>query len=92
MLQDSLNGKINDILKHIKTLRQSNKGPVNNIDGIVGEENISSHFSDIYKEIYNRHDSTNNVKGILSDVNNAINQTGVVELDKITDNLVTNII
>ena len=92
MLQDSLNGKINDILKQIKSQRKSNKGPVNNIDGIIGKENISSHFSDIYKDIYNRHNSVTSVNNILSDVNNAINQTAVTELDRVTDELVTNII
>ena len=92
MLQDSLNGKINDILKHIKSTRKTNKGPVNNIDGIMGSDNISSHFSDIYKEIYNRHRSTDNVNKVFSNINNSIDQTAITELDKITDELIINII
>ena len=92
MLQNSLNGQINDILKQIKSARKSSRGPVNNIDGTIGGENISSHFSVIYKDIYNRHNSTNNVNSILSDVNIAISQTDLVQLDRITDDLVIKII
>ena len=66
MLQDSLNGKINDILKYIKSSRKTNKGPATNIDGVTGADNISSHFTGIYRDIYNRYESTDSVNHVLS--------------------------
>ena len=92
MLQDSLNGKVNDILKHIKSLRKTNKGYVNNIDGVRGSEEIASHFSDIYKDIYNRHQTTDSVNNILDEVNNNIDETSLPELDRITCDLISGII
>lgn len=92
MLQDSLNGKVNDILKHIKSLRKTNKGPVNNIDGVRGSEEITSHFSDIYKDIYNRHQTTDSVNHILGELNNKIDQTSLPELNRITNDLISGII
>ena len=92
MLQDSLNGKINDILKYIKSSRKTNKGPATNIDGVTGADNISSHFTGIYRDIYNRHESIDSVNHILSDINDNIMQTDVSELDKISDDLISTII
>ena len=92
MLQDSLNGKINDILKFIKSSRKTNKGPATNIDGVTGADNISYHFTGIYRDIYNRHESTDSVTHIFSDINDNIMQTDVSELDKISDDLISTII
>lgn len=92
MLQDSLNGEINNILKHIKKSRKSQKGPPNNIDGVVGNDNISSHFGNIYKDIYNRHDSTNELKGIFSEINREIRQTDCLFLNKISIEMICGIV
>ena len=92
MLQDCYNGKINDILKHIKNGRKNNKGFANNIDGVSGANNISSHFKSIYTEIFNQHDSSNKVSSVLHSVNNNIVNSDVHELDKITNEVITNII
>ena len=41
--------------------------PANNIDGVRGSEEITSHFCDIYKDIYNRHQTTDSVNHILGE-------------------------
>ena len=43
-LQKCFNGKINDILSHIKSSRKNKSGVAKNIDGLSGSENIASHF------------------------------------------------
>ena len=92
MLQDSLNGKVNDIFKQIKSSRKTNKGPVNIIDGVRESENISSHFGVIYKDIYNRHHTSDRVNDILGQLNDNIDYTCLPELDKITNELIYSII
>ena len=91
MLQDCLNGKINDLLKHIKNSRKNKSSYAENIDGISGSDNISSHFQSIYKEIFNQH-SSDKINSILQDVNNSIHNADIQELDKITDQLIKNVI
>ena len=91
MLQDCLNGKINDILKHIKNSRKNKSSYAENIDGISGSNNISSHFQSIYKDIFNQHTS-DRINTILQDINNSIHNSDTQELDKITDELIKNII
>ena len=92
MLQDSLNGKINDILKHIRFSRKTNKGPPNRIDGVIGNVNISSHFKNIYQDIYNRHNTTDELNSIFSEINNSISQADSFILDKVTKELIVNIV
>ena len=72
MLQEFLSGKVDNILQHIKKTRNGKSGLVNNIDGLVGAENISNHFKNMYQEIFNRHKDRDGVNKILSDINDKI--------------------
>ena len=92
MLQECLNGKINNILQHIKSSRKTKLGPAKNVDGISGDENISAHFKNMYEGIYNRHRSSHGVNEILTDLNGKMTPSDIRELDKITDILIKDII
>ena len=92
MLQEFLSGKVDNILQHIKKTRNGKSGLVNNIDGLVGAENISNHFKNMYQEIFNRHKDRDGVNKILSDINDKILPTDLLELDKITVVLIKDII
>ena len=91
-LEKCLNGKINDILKHIKSSRKNKSGLAKNMDGVSGSENIASHFKNIYEGIYNQHKSTDKVHEILLNLNSCIVDQDRVELNKISETLIVDII
>lgn len=91
-LQKCLNNKINDVLKNIKSGRKNKSGPAKTIDGVHGSDNISSHFKNIYSDIYNQHESTDKVKDILLDINSRITANDGVEINKISETLILNVI
>ena len=91
-LEKCFTGKINDILKHIKSSRKNKSGITKTMDGVSGSENIASHFKNIYEGIYNQHDSTDKVHDILFDLNSRIRNQDRDELNKISETLIINII
>lgn len=92
MVQQCLNGKINDILKHIKSSRKNKSGNASTIDGVSGAENITTHFKNIYEGIYNQHNSADKVDEILSDLNAKLTAHDTVELDRISTTLINTVI
>ena len=92
LLQDCLGGKVNDILKQIKSSRKNKSDCSKNIDGVSGVKNIASHFQNIYKDIYNQHNSSEKVDEILADLNSKITANDVSELDKISPVLMKDVI
>ena len=91
-VQKCFDGKINDILKHIKSSRKNKTGLVNKVDGVSGPENIASHFKNIFEGIYNQHESKDKVNDILFDLNSKIKTQDGLELNKISETLILNII
>ena len=91
-LQKCLNNKITDILKNIKSSRKAKSGASTTIDGVHGTENISKHFKDIYKGIYNQHDTKDKVSDILLDINNTLKDRDGVELSRISETLIIDVI
>ena len=91
-LQKCLDGKINDILKNIKSSRKNKSSAAKNMDGVSGSENIASRFKNIYEGIYNQHDSKDKVTDILCDLNANISNHDRSQLDKISETLIVNII
>ena len=92
MLQDFLDGNVTNILRDLKNKRKSKSQPINHIDGISGTENISSHFKDMYNDIFNRHRSSDRLDGMLHDLNGKIVPGDITALDSITDRLMKSII
>ena len=95
MLQDDPNGKINEILKHNRFYRKTNKNPPNRLDGVLVMKKNSSHFKNIYKDIYNRHNSTEELKSIFIEIKNSVSQADNFILGKVTremfENMVNNV-
>ena len=92
LLQECLGGRVNDILKQIKSSRKNKSACSKNIDGVSGVKNIASHFNDIYKGIYNQHNSTEKVGEIMADVNAKITARDLCELHKISPILLKDVI
>lgn len=92
MMHDYLNGKVNNILKDIKTKRKCKSRGATHIDKVSGNENISLHFKNIYEGIYNTHKSTNKINDIFADVNRNITPSDISDLDQIDDILIKNAI
>ena len=91
-LQACLNGGV-DIFKEIKKHRGKNGQLPNNVDGFVGDENISNHFKDIYTDLFNSVPSNDELKEILQTININLcpdDLSKVSEVDSITVNKAIN--
>ena len=91
-LDACLNNKVNDILQEIKTLRSPSTKSANVIDGQTNSDDIANHFKNIYKDIYNTHHDRNDLESFIEENNNKISQSDIDVLDKMTPDMVKNII
>ena len=87
-MDECVSGKMNNILKNIKSSRKTNSQPTSTVDGVTGRENISNRFKNIYQNIYNTHNSHNKVSQLLEGTNNKISNFDLTYIDKITEPLV----
>ena len=90
-VQAASKGQINDILKDIK-LHRKGKEPPHTIDKISDPKDISQHFSDIYKKIYNHHDCEREVQELYQAVNEDLGDEEFLWLEKITPQLISDLI
>ena len=92
-MDDCASGKINNILKNIKSSRKiNNTQPTSTVDGVTGRENISNQFKNVYQKIYNTHNSHNKVLELLQSTNNKISDLDLPYIEKITEPLVFQVI
>ena len=91
-LDACLNNKVSDILKDIKTLRSPSTKCANVIDGKSNSEEISNHFKDLYKDIYNTHQDRVELDNFVQENSNKISQSDTNVLDNMTPELIKNII
>ena len=91
-LDACLNNKVSDILKEIKSSRNKNTKPPSVIDGFNSGEAISSNFKNIYSTIYNTHNDKDDLQKFILENENNIRQSDVNMLDKITPEMIKNII
>ena len=88
----ALSGNINDILSKLKRQRKGERELPGSIDNIQGEENISNHFQNIYKNIYNHHPINTSLSDQYITVDDKICQSDICWVDKITPSLLRKII
>ena len=91
-LESLLENKVNDILQEIKKQRSPNTKCANVIDGKSNSVDIANHFKNIYSNIYNTHSDRAELDKFILENNNKIVQSDTQILDKITPELVKNII
>ena len=87
-----LSGKTGNILAEIKKSRNSGKSPSNCVDNKSDPPSIANHFKDIYKKIYNTHDSSENVTKIMEEINCKLSETDLNIVDEITPALIKRLI
>ena len=80
-----LNGDA-DLFEEIKKLRKSPQSVANSIDG--EKEDIAGHFANIYSELYNSIDNTEELRKVSDDVNNGINFTHIHDVEKVTQDII----
>ena len=90
-LKAAADGKFNDILKTLKIQRNGKSMNSNIIDNVTGEKDISTHFSNIYKGIYNHHDEVDLVS-LFDSVNEKVNELDKHWLQKITPECIKTLI
>ena len=83
-----VNGRTGNILQEIKTMRNAGKSPTNTVDKKSDPPSIANHFKDIYKNIYNTHNSSVNVEKILDDINSKLSDSDLDVVDQITPALI----
>ena len=91
-LDACLNNKVSDILQDIKKMRSPSSKSANVIDGHDNREDIANHFKDTYNRIYNTHKDGDELNDFMRVNNDKIDHSDIDLLDKITPELVKNII
>ena len=81
-MESLLAGGVN-IFQEIKRFRGQKKVISNCIDGEVGSQNISNHFSGIYSDLYSKHNLQDDFLEISTEVNNKVNGDLALYLDKV---------
>ena len=77
-----------DIFKEIKRYRGKPNSISSRIDDEVGPKDISNHFANIYKTLYNRVDNGTKLECISNKVMSGIDDTCTKQLDRINEALV----
>ena len=85
-------GQMNDILKDIKNQRRGKETLPTTIDKISDPKAISEHFCEIYKKIYNHHDTQEQVNEIYTKLDENVDEEDFVWLQSITPQLITSVI
>ena len=85
-------GKMNDILKELKKQRKPNSSFSSTVDNITNPQQISNHFATIYEEIYNKHNSDDELDGISHGVHQNMSADDLIWLHRITPRLISKLI
>lgn len=91
-LDACLNNKVNDILQDIKSMRSPISNCAKVIDGNSNSKDIANHFKNLYSDIFNTHQDKAELDHFIRENNNNIDQSGIDIMDKITPELINNII
>lgn len=91
-LDACLNNKVSDILQEIKTLRSPSTKSAKVIDGKSNSVEISNHFKNLYRDVYNTHQDRNDLNIFIKENNDKISSSDIDILDKLTPEMVKNII
>ena len=91
-INNIMNGRTGNILQEIKKMRNTGKSPTNTVDNKSDPPSIANHFQEIYKNIYNTHNSSVNVEKILDDINSKLSDSDLNVVDQITPALIKRLI
>ena len=81
-----------DLFEAVKKGRIKNRECATKVDGHKGAENISNHFRNQYEELYNQQSSRVEMGELLDSINDDMEHSEINEADKITPDLVKEII
>ena len=85
LLEATLNNGT-DLFKQIRKMRKSNNNVANKIDGV--SVNIPDHFANIYSNLYNSTNDTDNLKKVKTDIDIGITDSSLIHVEKITPQIV----
>ena len=91
-LSECLDGKVNNILQDMKKLRGNNSHTPGSIDGLSNPKDIANHFKDLYQEIFNVHNDSDEVKVILDEINANMKPSDIEVVDKIDSDLIRKVV
>ena len=88
LLEHCLSGNSSNIIKELKKQNPTSQPYVSSIDGHTGSKNISNHFCDTYKHLYQKHGPSDSLNSQVDILNANINNDSYVEVDKLTSGIV----
>ena len=85
ILDSCINGT-GDLFKEIKDMRRCKQVTATSMDGVT--KDIPGHFKSVYEDLYNTHDDITQVADIEAEINNKINSSHLVDVEKVTPELI----
>ena len=72
-----------DIFSEIRKFRGTSRNLASSVDGQVGAENVSNHFSEIYEDLYSRHQLGEEFEAVKQGVEEQVDRRLLPHLDKV---------
>ena len=85
ILDSCINGT-GDLFEEIKAMRKCDEVTATSMDGIT--KDIPGHFRRVYENLYNTHDDIAQVAAIEAEVNEKINSSHLVDVEKVTPEII----
>ena len=81
-----------DLFEELKRFKGVPQKVSSKVDGHTDPDSIADHFRNIYSGLYNRTGSKEPLKNLLDEVNEAIQEQDIIEVEKVTPSLIQKII
>ena len=87
LLTGLLNGGVN-IFNEIKKSRGNTSTISSSVDGKTGAEDISNHFAEVYKDLYQKHDLGEQFRAVQQSIDSQIDHNQLGDLDQVNEDAV----
>ena len=89
MLDSYMEGGSCNLLKELKSQRRNNVVNISTkIDSKTDKVDIANHFGSIYSDLYNTNDSNHEMKTLLDNLNEGVDNNNLCEIDNVTPEIV----
>lgn len=84
LLEHCLKGNSTNVVKEFKKQNTNRPQATDSVDGFNNSEDISNHFASVYKNLYQKNDSSNLLKTQIEEMNSNISVGNLEEVDQLT--------
>ena len=88
LLDHCISGNSTNVIKELKKQNPTSQPHISSMDGNTGDQNITNHFCDTYKHLYQKHGPSDSLNSQINILNANLNNDSYSEVDKLTSGIV----